>query len=183
MTMTLCTLLWPKGRTAEQAHVNTVENQFKVKKYTHITKYTQYEKLKHKKHKSQQLESNINRPKDTAGLLSISMRRLILMETVGYKRLVLFVREVEQGEEEMSRRVRRRWWETGRRATNGLKTILTAGLVYLPMRKISNHRHIAHKKQEKYMQRDTEKLTFFETFHPEAFKQKATVPTEEQAKG
>jgi len=85
-----------------------VENQFKVKKYTHITKYTQYEKLKHKKHQSQQLESNINRPKDTAGLLSISMRRLILMETVGYKRLVLFVRKVGRGEEEMSRRCRRR---------------------------------------------------------------------------
>jgi len=51
----------------------------------------QYKKLKHK---------NINRPKLTAGLmikLSIDMRRLILIEIVGYKRLVLLVREVGRG--------------------------------------------------------------------------------------
>ena len=39
---------------------------------------------------------NINRPKDTAGLsiMNINMRGLILMEGIGYKRSVLFVREV-----------------------------------------------------------------------------------------
>ena len=43
---------------------------------------------------------NINRPKDNAGLsvkLRINMRGLILTETVGYKRLALFVREVGRG--------------------------------------------------------------------------------------
>ena len=66
--------------------MNTVE-----KKQFIVKIYMQYKKLKHK---------NINRPKLTAGLmikLSIDMRRLILIEIVGYKRLVLLVREVGRG--------------------------------------------------------------------------------------
>ena len=54
-------------------------------------------KLKHK---------NTNRPKITAGLsikLSINMRWLILIETVGYKKLVAYFSYVKLGKD-------RNWW-------------------------------------------------------------------------
>ena len=46
MPMILLTLLRPKGRTAEQGFVNTVEKQFIVKLYRQCKIYTIQKKLK-----------------------------------------------------------------------------------------------------------------------------------------